>query len=724
MCHFTGVAAQDSRSHRHGRARHLALWVVAAGAYLVGALGLRAGLTFDSPIFWLPPAHPITAGTALSANQLNASAQSAGTLTYDPAAGVVLPVGEATLRVYFTPTGASAPTATAEVPLVVNPADGPTILEQPAVQRVGAGGSGQFTFRVGSGVTGYRWQTTSDLAFTWSDLADNPQYAGTGTATLTVKNMNEWLNGTRYRCVAAYAGGKVTSNLTMLFYDYPPTPETVVYAGGYSGTFSGGGHWAMYVGAPSRFIGYLAARRAAIETTFTYQADGTFQFSCPESNGAEVVNTLTLSGAITAPSQGVRLVNAQLQGTGETLSGAFPRTGGLTMLSGNFFTAVAIGTIEGKLHVVVGYDGTTDVVILTSAFVDGAHGTIQADGTASFITEQGRSLQLALNLSTRTVSATLGTAATATSAGRSRSVAAVQRVPTAMEFVGVAQSVTTNRRLANIATRAYCGAGNSVSIGGFVVTGSLSKRVLIRAVGPSLTPALPAGEVLDDPVLKVHDARRNNAEVALNDDWGTNANAADITATAARVGAQPLTASDTRSAALLLTLDPGVYTCVVSGKNGAAGVVLLEAYDADSTGMGARFVDIATRAQAGSGNKVTIGGFVVDGNVPKQVLLRAVGPTLATLGLGAAEVLADPVMELHDGSQGNAIIATNDNWTDDGMQAKIAAVGARVGAWPFDGADTKSAGMLITLKPGPYTFIVRDKNDRDGVVLAEVYDAD
>jgi hypothetical protein len=134
----------------------------------------------------------------------------------------------------------------------------------------------------------------------------------------------------------------------------------------------------------------------------------------------------------------------------------------------------------------------------------------------------------------------------------------------------------------NIASRAYSGTGNGVAIGGFVVSGSVAKRVLLRAVGPTLTgQAVPAAEVLQNPTIELHDALHGNAVVGTNDDWGTNDNAAEIVTTGARVGATPLADSDTTSAALLTTLQPGVYSFIARGATGGAGVVLVEVYDAD-----------------------------------------------------------------------------------------------------------------------------------------------
>lgn len=288
----------------------------------------------------------------------------------------------------------------------------------------------------------------------------------------------------------------------------------------------------------------------------------------------------------------------------------------------------------------------------------------------------------------------------------------------------VSATLTVTRaavNLVNIATRAYATTGNGVTIGGFVVAGSTPKRVLIRAVGPSLAAqGLNASEILADPTVDVYSG---STVIASNDNWTTNSNVAEITAVSTQIGATALVASDTKSSALLLTLNPGVYSFVVRGTNNTSGIVLLEVYDAE-VGSGSRFVNIATRAFASTGAGVAIGGFVVSGTASKQILIRAIGPSLATQGIDAKELLADPTIELHDAGHGNVTIATNDNWTENANAADIATVGNRIGATAIAQSDVKSSALLLTLSPGAYSFIASGKSNTNGIVLVEVYDAD
>ncbi len=292
--------------------------------------------------------------------------------------------------------------------------------------------------------------------------------------------------------------------------------------------------------------------------------------------------------------------------------------------------------------------------------------------------------------------------------------------PTAAMRVQTPGGVGAGRlRFASIATRAYCSTGDRVPIGGFVIGGTAPKRVLIRAVGPSLAAqGLAESELLSDPVVELH---RGAPVVAENDNWTTNDNAAEITTVGAQIGATPLQSSDTTSAALLTTLNPGAYTFIVSGKNGSSGIVLLEVYDADLSNEDSTFKGIATRAYGEGGNRVPIGGFVVTGEGTKQVLVRAVGPTLTTQGLAEASVMGNPTVELHAGVP---VIAINDNWAQNANGSAIVTEGARIGAGALVSFDANSSAMLLKLRPGVYSFISRGRDDGAGIVLVEVFDAD
>jgi hypothetical protein len=128
-------------------------------------------------------------------------------------------------------------------------------------------------------------------------------------------------------------------------------------------------------------------------------------------------------------------------------------------------------------------------------------------------------------------------------------------------------------RLINVATRGEVAAGAPL-IAGFVLGGTQSRRVLLRAAGPALG-ALGVAPALADPVLALF---RGTTPVAENDDWALGRNPAAVAATAVRAGAFAF-AEGSLDAALLVTLAPGAYTAVVTGGGEAGGVTLVEVYD-------------------------------------------------------------------------------------------------------------------------------------------------
>jgi hypothetical protein len=131
-------------------------------------------------------------------------------------------------------------------------------------------------------------------------------------------------------------------------------------------------------------------------------------------------------------------------------------------------------------------------------------------------------------------------------------------------------------RVINLSSRGQVVGDSAPLIAGFVITGTDPRRILIRAVGPTLAQ-FGVGSALPDPTLTLYAA---NGVIATNDDWQISRSPAATAATAQRLGAFPLTAAGL-DAALLVTLRPGPYTVVVTGANGAQGTALIEVYDAD-----------------------------------------------------------------------------------------------------------------------------------------------
>ena len=254
-------------------------------------------------------------------------------------------------------------------------------------------------------------------------------------------------------------------------------------------------------------------------------------------------------------------------------------------------------------------------------------------------------------------------------------------------------TLTPTATLVNISTRGSVETGDNMLISGFIVSGSDSQQVIIRGLGPTLT-SFGVPDALQDPVLELHNT---TSMMTSNDDWQSAANANQIP-----INYRP---ANSHESAIMTTLQPGAYTTVMHGKNSTTGIGLLEVY---STLSG--LTNVSTRGFVGTGDHVLIGGFISSGgNGSLQVIIRALGPTLAQFGVSGA--LADPTLSLMDGN-GN-VVAFNDNWKNT-QQTVIQNSG-------FAPPSDLESAILAILPNGNYTAIVSGKNGTTGVSLLEVY---
>ena len=252
----------------------------------------------------------------------------------------------------------------------------------------------------------------------------------------------------------------------------------------------------------------------------------------------------------------------------------------------------------------------------------------------------------------------------------------------------------------NISTRARIDKGDKALIAGFIVTGSVSKKVAIRALGPSLANSNVPG-FLPDPMLELYDS--TGGQLAVNDNWMDAASAAEVQAA-------DLTPASQLESAFVVTLPPNrSYTAVVRGNGADAGVALVEVYDLNPA-ADSLLANLSTRAAVVTGDNVMIGGFILGGGSgSNKVVVRALGISLAQYGI--LNPLPDPTLELHNGN--GALIASNDDWKNPD-QAAIESTGLAP-SHPFESA------ILKTLSPGNYTAIVAGKNADAGIALVEIY---
>lgn len=252
----------------------------------------------------------------------------------------------------------------------------------------------------------------------------------------------------------------------------------------------------------------------------------------------------------------------------------------------------------------------------------------------------------------------------------------------------------------NIATRLRVQTGEKVLIAGMIATGSEPKKVLLRALGPSLAAA-GVQDALPDPVLEVY--YNGGQPLGANDDWTKGNQQPDIQATG-------LAPSSALESALIASLRPNdSFTVVVHGKNSATGIALVEAYDLDSA-ADSKLANISTRGFVETGDNVMIGGFIIGGNDPDHanMVFRAIGPSLSDFGI--SNPLQDPILAVYD--RHGTPVGSNDNWKEG--QPEIISTG-------LNPKDDREAALYLSLSPGNYTAIVSGKGGTTGVALVEGY---
>jgi arylsulfate sulfotransferase len=258
---------------------------------------------------------------------------------------------------------------------------------------------------------------------------------------------------------------------------------------------------------------------------------------------------------------------------------------------------------------------------------------------------------------------------------------------------------TVGPQALNLSTRGVISVGDNVLIGGFIITGSQPKTVVLRALGPSLS-SFGLSRALRDPVLSVYNS--SHTLIATNDNWQADPNQFEVEANG-------LAPANLLESATLQTLAPGAYTVVVRGKDATPGTGLVELYDL-SPQSNSTLKNMSTRGSVGTSDDVLISGFIVGDVDSATVVVRALGPSLASHGVGG--VLSDPTLTIYD-STGTAI-ATNDNWQDNVNAVDV----RRNGLAP---PNPSESALVLHLPAGTYTAIVSGANGGTGVALAEVY---
>ena len=253
----------------------------------------------------------------------------------------------------------------------------------------------------------------------------------------------------------------------------------------------------------------------------------------------------------------------------------------------------------------------------------------------------------------------------------------------------------------NISTRMRVDTGNNVLIGGFIVTGTDPKNVVIRGIGPSLG-SLGVPDALADPTLELRGS--DGSLILANDNWESDP------AQAAQLMALGLALPNPNEAGLVATVQPASYTAVLAGKDQTTGVGLMEIYDTNPAAS-SQLANISTRGLVLTESNVMIGGFILGGNNDTNVAIRGIGPSLAQAGI--TDFLADPTLELRDSN--GTLLVSNDNWQDNSVSA------AALTAHGLGLQNSAESGIYTSLSPGAFTAILAGKEGGVGVGLVEIY---
>jgi hypothetical protein len=254
--------------------------------------------------------------------------------------------------------------------------------------------------------------------------------------------------------------------------------------------------------------------------------------------------------------------------------------------------------------------------------------------------------------------------------------------------------------LANVSSRLLVQTDDNALFAGFFIQGTQQKRVIVRALGPSLGIT---GQ-LANPTLELYSG---GTLIATNDDWN-NQPAADRQAVQDSIPPTHL-----NEAALVRTLpvNPAGYSAIVRGLNNSTGIGVVEVYDLDDPPV-SKLVNISARGVSQTGNDILIGGTIVLGQKSQKVVVRAIGPSLTVAGK-----MANPTLQLRDSN--GALVIENDNWGTGGQEVEIQALG-------FAPSNALESVVISTLSGNraSYTALVRGANNATGIAVVEVYALD
>jgi len=552
-----------------------------------------------------------------------------------------------------------------------------------------------------------------DVTVSWQDAADNEdnyvveRYStadggwvpiGTVGADMTYFVDTNAENGTSYKYRVFAASGGVYSPIGAIAEIFIPIKPGSIYFG--TITSGGPGNFALYIrpNGTAVFMAYNPeSDTGAFNLNVEFADDGSFTFSPQTNNLAEFTGISVfaeageVSGSVSGNSVSVAIANFGPGGAAATGSGTREPDTGPAEESRGFYQGVLSDSSDGVFYQIVGASGRG-----YAYFSDGE----TANAGSGFVGSGGQFLGVADDLTLFELTIEPDMMVTGNITDSDGEVSSI---------FGFSEGEGGSERLVNSSSRGVVNTGESIIIQGFVLNGPGQTDVIVRGVGPGLEDQ-GVSSFLVNPRIEVYDSIGVLQD--SNETWGDNANVDLLRDEMSRVGAFALE-EGSDDAALLLSLDPGLYTVQMKGVDGETGVGLIELYDADAENR-VNLANLSSRNLVGTGEEQLILGFVVSGEVPKKVLIRASGPALEDLGV--SNFLADPMLTVYNGQ---SPIATNDNWEDNPNNVAALSVEAGAEAYP---AGSKDAAVVLWLEPGIYTAVVSGVDASTGIGLVEVFE--
>lgn len=620
--------------------------------------------------------------------------------------------------------------------LAVNVIAPPGISTQPGSQSARAGAAVVFTVAAnGTGPLGYQWRK------------DGTAISGATSASLTLGNIQSSDAGA-YTVVVTNAAGSITSSAATLTIGIPPgiavqPVDQIVKAGasvGFTVTATGTPPLSYQWNKDGAPVSGATSASLALGSVQISDA-GAYTVAVTAGNGSVTSNAAILT-VVAAPSISAQPVDQTVlpgsgagfsvaaTGTvpllfqwlkdGAPIAGATSATLTLNAVQASQAGAYMVSVSNGIGSVTSGA-ATLTVLAPPSLTVSPANQKVTAGARTAFTVIATGSAPLSYQWRKDGVAIAGATEATL-ALGEVQAADAGNYAVTVRNAAG---SVTSTPavltveafdpgRMINLSILTSLGSNETMTLG-IVIGGagtSGSKPVLVRAAGPALTQ-FGVTTALADPKL---DLLSGQSVVAANDNWGGTA---ALRAAFAQVGAFSFASADSADAAVFTPpLAAGNYTIQISGVGGATGMLIAELYDATAgnafTRTTPRLANVSVLKQIGGGDTLTA-GFVIGGSTSRQVLIRAVGPTLGASPFNVPGTMADPKLDLF---RGQTVINSNDNW---GGGGQLATAFSNVGAFAL-GATSRDAALLVTLSPGSYTAQVSGVGGASGLTLVEIYE--